>query len=57
MAEADADISSLTEDQQSTLQQYTSVTDQEVSAAIPLLRRCEWNVQVRAKPGQLLELY
>lgn len=46
MASEDVDIAQLTGDQQSALQQYTSVTDQELSAAIPLLRRCEWNVQV-----------
>ncbi|KAI9709059.1 MAG: hypothetical protein M1820_003505 [Bogoriella megaspora] len=46
MADGDVDIASLTEDQQLSLQQFTSVTDQDVAAAIPLLRRCQWNVQV-----------
>jgi FAS-associated factor 2 len=40
------DISSLTADQQSALQQYTAVTNQEVEAAIPLLQRSQWNVQI-----------
>lgn len=46
MAESDVDIASLTEAQQLALQQYTAVTDQDLSAAVPLLQRCEWNVQV-----------
>ncbi|OAL29140.1 hypothetical protein AYO20_09293 [Fonsecaea nubica] len=40
------DISQLTASQQEALQTYTSVTDQDPIAAIPLLRRCEWNVQI-----------
>jgi FAS-associated factor 2 len=40
------DINELSEAQQLALQQYTSVTDQDVQAAIPLLRRSEWNVEV-----------
>jgi len=47
MSSSSADISSLTEEQQSSLQQYTSITNQEVDAAIPLLQRSQWNVQVR----------
>lgn len=47
MAETDSDMAALTEQQQLSLQQYVSVTDQDISAAVPLLRRCEWNVQVR----------
>jgi FAS-associated factor 2 len=46
MTEANVDLSALTDDQQSALQQFTAVTNQEVAAAIPLLRRCEWNVQI-----------
>jgi FAS-associated factor 2 len=46
MASAGIDISSLTAEQQATLQQYTAVTDQDSAAAIPLLQRSEWNVQV-----------
>ena len=40
------DISQLSEAQQTALQTYTSVTDQEPLAAIHLLQRCEWNVQI-----------
>ena len=40
------DISQLTAAQQEALQTYTSVTDQEPLAAIPLLQRSEWNVQI-----------
>lgn len=40
------DLSSLTEDQQLALQQFTSVTDQELSAALPLLQQCQWNAQI-----------
>lgn len=47
MASSEADLSKLTEDQQLALQQFTSVTDQGHEAAIPLLERCQWNVQVR----------
>lgn len=46
MAGAEVDIGSLSEEQQVALQQYTSVTDQELSAAVPLLQKCEWNVQI-----------
>lgn len=46
MADSSVDISSLTEDQQLALQQYTAVTDQEVDKAIPLLTRSQWNVQI-----------
>ena len=40
------DISQLSAPQQEALQTYTSVTDQDPIAAIPLLQRCEWNVQI-----------
>ncbi|KAJ9616508.1 UBX domain-containing protein 10 [Cladophialophora chaetospira] len=43
---ATPDISQLTSSQQEALQTYTSVTDQDPIAAIPLLQRCEWNVQI-----------
>ncbi len=39
------DISQLTASQQEALQTYTSVTDQDPLAAIPVLQRSEWNVQ------------
>lgn len=43
---AEVDLATLTQEQQQALQQFTSVTDQELSTAIPLLERCQWNVQV-----------
>ncbi|KAI4127483.1 MAG: hypothetical protein LQ347_004589 [Umbilicaria vellea] len=46
MASSDGDIGRLTESQQLALHTYTSVTDQEPSAAIPLLERSQWNVQI-----------
>ena len=46
MADAEVDIANLSEDQQLALQQFTSVTDQDTLTAIPLLRKCQWNVQV-----------
>lgn len=46
MAENAVDVASLTSDQQLALQQFTAVTDQDLAAAVPLLRRCEWNVQI-----------
>jgi len=47
MAEDSIDLSELTEDQQSAVQQYVAVTDQNLAEALPLLKRCEWNVQVQ----------
>ncbi|KAF2466339.1 UBX domain-containing protein [Lindgomyces ingoldianus] len=44
--DARVDIGQLTEDQQLALQQFTAVTDQDVKDAIPLLRRCQWNVHI-----------
>ena len=46
MATPSINIADLTEDQQLALQQYTSVTDQELNAALPLLQKCQWNAQV-----------
>ncbi|KAF2418036.1 UBX domain-containing protein [Tothia fuscella] len=46
MASSEIDTSSLSADQQSMLEQYTAVTNQDLAAAIPLLQRCEWNVQI-----------
>jgi FAS-associated factor 2 len=46
MATPEIDISQLSESQQLALQQYTSVTDQDFQAAIPLLQRSQWNVEV-----------
>lgn len=46
MSAQDFDPGQLSESQQLALGTYTSVTNQEPSAAIPLLHRSEWNVQV-----------
>lgn len=46
MADDAIDIAQLTEAQQLALQQYIAVTDQDPVAALPLLRRCEWNAQI-----------
>ncbi|ODH53294.1 hypothetical protein GX48_00490 [Paracoccidioides brasiliensis] len=40
------DISQLSPSQQTTLQTYIAVTGQDESAAVPLLQRSEWNVQI-----------
>ncbi|KAJ4987129.1 UBX domain-containing protein [Stagonosporopsis vannaccii] len=42
----EVDVAALTEAQQLALQQYTAVTDQDLKDAVPLLRRCQWNVQI-----------
>jgi FAS-associated factor 2 len=47
MASSAIDLAALTPDQQATLQQFTALTNQEIEAAVPLLQRCEWNVQVQ----------
>ena len=46
MSASELDISQLNESQQTALQTYTSVTDQEPLTAIPILQRAEWNVQI-----------
>ena len=46
MSNQDFDPMQLNESQQLALGTYTSVTNQEPSAALPLLQRSEWNVQV-----------
>lgn len=46
MATPSVDISSLSEEQQIALQQFTSVTDQELQTALPLLQKCQWNAQI-----------
>ena len=51
MAGSAFDPGQLSESQQLALGTYTSVTNQEPSAAIPLLRRSEWNVQVNNSLG------
>ena len=46
MASPDIDLEQLNDGQKEALQTYTAVTDQELSDAIPLLQRSQWNVQV-----------
>ncbi|KAK0335631.1 UBX domain-containing protein 10 [Friedmanniomyces endolithicus] len=46
MSDSDFDITSLSEEQQVALQQFTSVTDSELNAAVPLLQKCQWNAQI-----------
>ncbi|KAF2138148.1 uncharacterized protein K452DRAFT_301509 [Aplosporella prunicola CBS 121167] len=46
MATPTVDLDQLTEDQQLALQQFSAVTDQDVESAVPLLQRCQWNVQI-----------
>ncbi|KAL8804876.1 MAG: hypothetical protein Q9182_002278 [Xanthomendoza sp. 2 TL-2023] len=46
MAGNDFDPGLLSQDQQEALGTYTAVTNQEPSAAIPLLERSQWNVQI-----------
>ena len=43
--------SQLSESQQEALGTFTAVTNQEPSAAIPLLERSQWNVQVSMLAG------
>ncbi|KAF2622520.1 hypothetical protein BU25DRAFT_210211 [Macroventuria anomochaeta] len=42
----EVDIAALSADQQLALQQFTAVTDQALQDAVPLLERCQWNVQI-----------
>ncbi|KJZ71302.1 hypothetical protein HIM_09312 [Hirsutella minnesotensis 3608] len=46
MADAAGHEGQLSPSQQEALEQYLQVTDQDVSAAIPLLQRSQWNVQI-----------
>lgn len=57
MAASSVDLSSLTEDQQLALQQFTSVTDQDLHTALPLLQRCQWNAQVHVQRRHILLSY
>ena len=50
MSNPGIDIAQLNEGQQLALGTYTSVTNQDTNAAIPLLQRSEWNVQVSQSP-------
>jgi len=57
MSSQEFDPARLSEGQQLALGTYTAVTNQEPSAAIPLLQRSEWNVQVRLKTENLHKIY
>ncbi|KAF4976757.1 hypothetical protein FZEAL_6614, partial [Fusarium zealandicum] len=46
MAEGEVDLGQLSSSQQEALNQYTQVTNQDITEAIPLLQRSEWNVQI-----------
>ncbi|THZ75764.1 UBX-domain-containing protein [Aureobasidium pullulans] len=46
MSAPSTDISQLSEEQQLALQQFTSVTDQDLDTALVLLQRCQWNAQI-----------
>lgn len=45
------DMESMTDSQMEALQQLISVTEMEVEAALPLMQRSQWNVQVRPPPS------
>jgi hypothetical protein len=45
------ELAQLSDSQREALQTYTSVTAQDLAAAISLLQRSEWNVQVRSSIG------
>jgi FAS-associated factor 2 len=51
MSSSGLDVSQLSDSEKSALETYIAVTSQEPSEAIPLLRRSQWNVQVRLKRG------
>lgn len=46
MATEEPNTRQLSEPQKLALEQYRAVTDQDVGAAIPLLQRSQWNVEV-----------
>ncbi|KAI9860900.1 MAG: hypothetical protein M1813_005578 [Trichoglossum hirsutum] len=46
MPSAKVDLDDLTESQQLALQQFTSMTDQDLESALPILQRSQWNVQI-----------
>jgi FAS-associated factor 2 len=47
MADDEVDLSQYSPEQQTAIQQYSSVTNQNLAEALPLLERCQWNVEVR----------
>jgi hypothetical protein len=54
MASPEIDIGQLSESQKLALEQYTVVTNQEPNAAIPLLQRSQWNLQVCCSTANLI---
>ena len=46
MADSQPSVDQLSSTQQSALQSYTAVTNQDLTSAIPLLQRSQWNVNV-----------
>lgn len=46
MADAEPDVAQLSAEQRESLQTFIAVTNAEPSAAIPLLQRSQWNVNV-----------
>ncbi|KAN0079509.1 hypothetical protein V8E54_004723 [Elaphomyces granulatus] len=46
MSADEVDIGQLSENEREALQTYTTVTGQDLTAAIPLLQRSQWNVQI-----------
>ncbi|BDD57377.1 hypothetical protein MPDQ_005500 [Monascus purpureus] len=46
MSSPELDVAQLSDSERSALDTYTAVTGQELSQAIPLLRRSQWNVQI-----------
>ena len=46
MAHSQSSIDQLNPAQQAALQTYLSVTNQDLTSAVPLLQRSEWNVNV-----------
>lgn len=49
MSSPELDVAQLSDGERSALDTYTAVTGQELSQAIPLLRRSQWNVQVGSR--------
>lgn len=52
MSSSGIDVSQLSDSERAALDTYTAVTGQEISDAIPLLRRSQWNVQVSYRSSE-----
>ena len=55
MAAPETDIGQLSEEQQLALEQFTSVTAQDIPSAMALLQRSQWNVQVSREEAVLAQ--